>query len=171
MTWPNTQISTEHLDSGTDSPALARANLKSAVDNLNSLVAEFTVGTPASEQVLQYTGSTWTNQYPNLRRYSEPAYAHGTASGNITVNFANGNFQTITANANITIAYTNAPGSGTVTLLVTHGNSVVATFANANVRYSGNVRTLTSTEATDMIVATTVDSGGTYYVSIVKGFV
>ena len=171
MTWPNTQVSTQHLDAGTDSPALARANLKSAVDNLNSLVAEFNVGTPADYQVLQYAGNVWVNQQPQLKRYSEPVYSHGSTAGSINVNFDQGNFQTITATGNITVAFTNAPAAGTATLLVTHGNSVVATFSNANVKYSGNVRSLTSTEATDMIVATTVDAGGTYYVSIVKGFV
>jgi hypothetical protein len=171
MTWPNTQVSTSNLDSGTDSPALARANIKSAVDNLNSLVAEFNVSTPADYQVLQYAGNVWVNQQPQLKRYSEPVHSHGSTSGNITVNYNNGNFQTITATGNIALTFTNAPDAGTVTLLVTHGDSVVATFSNANVKYSGNVRSLTSTAATDMIVATTVDTGGTYYVSIVKGFV
>lgn len=39
MTWPNSAINTTNLDAGTDQPALARADLKSAVDAVNAMIA------------------------------------------------------------------------------------------------------------------------------------
>lgn len=62
MTWPTTPISTEHLDAGTDSPASARADIKSAVDNINAIAGEFgdvdTTGR-TTDDVLAWTGSQW----------------------------------------------------------------------------------------------------------------
>lgn len=40
MTWPNTTVSTTHLDAGTDEPRLARADLKDAVDKLNTIITD-----------------------------------------------------------------------------------------------------------------------------------
>ncbi len=40
MTWPTSAISTANLDSGTDSPAAARADLLAAVQALNSIINE-----------------------------------------------------------------------------------------------------------------------------------
>lgn len=62
MTWPTTPISTEHLDAGTDSPASARADIKSAVDNINAIAGEFsdvdTTG-KSTDDVLSWDGSKW----------------------------------------------------------------------------------------------------------------
>ena len=64
MTWPTTPVSTTNLDAGSDEPRLARADLKSAVDNVNAIAAEFGnvgISAPANNQVLKYNGSQWTN--------------------------------------------------------------------------------------------------------------
>jgi hypothetical protein len=62
MTWPTTPISTEHLDAGTDSPASARADIKSAVDNINAIAGEFgdvdTTG-KTTDDVLAWSGTQW----------------------------------------------------------------------------------------------------------------
>jgi hypothetical protein len=176
MTWPNTQVSTSNLDSGTDSPALARANIKSAVDNINSVVAEFanvSIVSPAQYQVLQYSTNVWQNQYPEINRYSEPVQTAG-SSGTVSIDFATGNQHRITTTGNIVLQFVNAPTSGTATVWITQGAGTAntVTLSNANVRYSSNIRTFSdSAGATDALIATTLDSGTNWYVSLVKGFV
>ena len=63
MSWPTTPVSTEHLDAGTDNPALARSDLKLAVDAVNAVAAEFgsvdLTTTPATQgQALVYDVAT-----------------------------------------------------------------------------------------------------------------
>jgi len=45
---------------------------------------------------------------------SETIYAHGTDGGAITLNHANGHYQTITSNASITLTFTNWPATTTL---------------------------------------------------------
>jgi len=45
---------------------------------------------------------------------SETVYAHGTTGGVITLNHANGHYQTITSNASITLTFTNWPATSTL---------------------------------------------------------
>lgn len=67
MTWPTTPVSTTNLDAGTDSPASARADLKTAVDNINAIAAEFgavdTTGRTTND-VLAWDGSKWAPATP-----------------------------------------------------------------------------------------------------------
>jgi hypothetical protein len=57
-TWPSaTKASTANLDSGTDSPASARADLKTNVDNVNSVIDMFNISSPSNEQILQYSSA------------------------------------------------------------------------------------------------------------------
>ena len=49
-----------------------------------------------------------------LKDTSETIYAHGTASGSITLNHNNGHYQTITSNASITLTFTNWPATATL---------------------------------------------------------
>jgi hypothetical protein len=62
MAWPTSSISTSNLDQGTDSPALARSQIKSTVDNVNSIAAEFgnvdTTGRSTND-VLTWDGAKW----------------------------------------------------------------------------------------------------------------
>ena len=194
MTWPNTQVSTQHLDSGTDNPGLARSDLKSAVDNINSVVSEFgNVNTASATegQVLTRVSNVWTGSTPtvygntqvaqylptftgvqNLTRYQEPVTTLATTTGAVTVSFADGNQHILNMTGNVTLGFTAAPVAGTITIVANTGaSSRSITFANT-VRYAGNIRSIsTTTNTIDVIVATTVDSGSTYLVSIVKGFV
>ena len=194
MTWPNTQVSTQHLDSGTDNPGLARSDLKSAVDNINSVVSEFgNVNTASATegQVLTRVSNVWTGSTPtvygntqvaqylptftgvqNLTRYQEPVTTLATTTGAVTVSFADGNQHILNMTGNVTLGFTAAPAAGTITIVANTGaSSRSITFANT-VRYAGNIRSIsTTTNTIDVIVATTVDSGSTYLVSIVKGFV
>ena len=176
MTWPTSAISTANLDQGSDNPALARAELKTAVDNINSIVAEFgnvAITSAANLQVIQYNGtaSQWQNQYAEMFRYSESVYTHSTTSGAVTIDFENGNVQRLPATGNITLAYTNFPACGTVTLVieqpatpvtVTFPANTLTQFADTTVSTVGNV--------VDLVITSTYNAGSTYLASIVKGF-
>jgi len=57
-TWPSaTKATTTHLDSGTDSPRLARTDLKQNVDNVNDIIDMFNISSPANNQILKYSTS------------------------------------------------------------------------------------------------------------------
>ena len=59
MTFPNTPISTANIDSDTDSVSLARADIKSAVDTVNSIIDEFQIEGADVNQTIQYDGTKW----------------------------------------------------------------------------------------------------------------
>lgn len=57
-TWPSaSKASTTNLDSGTDSPASARADIKQNVDNVNSIIDMFNIDSPSNNQILKYNTS------------------------------------------------------------------------------------------------------------------
>jgi hypothetical protein len=57
-TWPSaSKASTANLDSGTDSPASARADIKTNVDNVNSIIDMFNITSPTNNQILQYSSA------------------------------------------------------------------------------------------------------------------
>ena len=39
MTWPNTTISTDNVDAGSDEPRLARAQIKETIDAVNQMIS------------------------------------------------------------------------------------------------------------------------------------
>lgn len=128
------------------------------------------ITTPATDQVLQYSGNVWVNQYPQMTRYTEPTGNIGNVTGTVNVNWQSGNQQRLTMTGNVTLGFYNAPTSGTITVIVnTNSTNRAITFANT-ARFAGNVRTISTTNTTDIIVATTYDSGANYLISIIKGF-
>ncbi len=56
-TWPTNKAGTTHLDSGTDNPGLARADIKQNVDNVNDMIDTIVVDSPSNNQVLAYDNS------------------------------------------------------------------------------------------------------------------
>lgn len=57
-TWPSaSKAPTTNLDSGTDSPAAARADIKTNVDNVNSIIDMFNITSPSNNQILKYNTS------------------------------------------------------------------------------------------------------------------
>jgi len=177
MTWPNTTpISTANVDSGLDNPALARVQIQTSIENINAVVAEFSnvgISSAADTQVLQYMANTsqWNNRYPELHRYTERTYDHGTTSGNVVINYNNGNVQKLTANGNVNFSFTNFPTTGTVSVVLRHQTTpAVATFP-ATVLAAGNDRFLsTDSNVSDIIHISTVGTASTHYVTIVRGF-
>lgn len=58
-TWPTSSASTANLDAGTDKPSLARADLKTNVDNTNAIIDMFNVtASPTNNYILKYSSST-----------------------------------------------------------------------------------------------------------------
>ena len=54
-TWPSgTKAGTGNLDAGTDSPRLARPDIKQNVDNVNSIIDMFNIDSPSASQILKY---------------------------------------------------------------------------------------------------------------------
>jgi hypothetical protein len=53
-TWPTTKAGTTHLDSGSDNPGSARADIKQNVDNVNDMIDTIVVNSPSANQVLAY---------------------------------------------------------------------------------------------------------------------
>ena len=66
MAWPTTNASTANVDSGSDNPGLARADIKQNIDNINSIINEFgevVITSPSNGQALVYDAdnSRWIN--------------------------------------------------------------------------------------------------------------
>ena len=58
-TWPSSsKAGTTHLDSGSDSPRLARVDIKQNVDNVNDIIDMFDIDSPTNTQILKYNSST-----------------------------------------------------------------------------------------------------------------
>ena len=71
-TWPTgSKASTANLDAGTDSPRLARPDIKQNVDNVNAIVDMFNIDSPTADQILKYNTSN--------ARFELAADATGTA--------------------------------------------------------------------------------------------
>src|SRR6056300_605158 len=67
-TWPSgTKASTANVDSGTDLISQARPDIKQNIDNVNSIIDSFDIGTPTAGTVLSYNSGTsnWQQVDPN----------------------------------------------------------------------------------------------------------
>jgi hypothetical protein len=57
-TWPSsTKASTDNVDSGSDKPRLARADIKQNIDNTNSIIDMFDITTPSDKDTLVYNST------------------------------------------------------------------------------------------------------------------
>jgi hypothetical protein len=58
-TWPSsTKASTDNVDSGSDKPRLARADIKQNIDNTNSIIDMFDITTPSDKDTLVYNSTS-----------------------------------------------------------------------------------------------------------------
>lgn len=175
MTWPTTPVSTQYLDEGTDEPRLARANIKSAVDNVNSIAAEFgnvAISSSANYQVLQHNGTVYRNTYPEMARYTEPISNVSPTTGNITINCAAGNNFMLTPTGACSVTFANLAAGSTATLWI-HWNTGYNVAVNS-VKWSGGFATLSnSSSSTDAVIVTRLGASfdDYYFASLVKGFV
>lgn len=100
-TWPTSSASTANLDAGTDKPSLARADLKTNVDNTNAVIDMFNVGaSPTNDYILKYSSST-----TKFEMVAAPTsgMTDFTVAGDTGTNqtIANGNTLTITGGTNL----------------------------------------------------------------------
>lgn len=109
-TWPSSPASTANLDAGTDKPSLARADLKTNVDNTNAIIEMFNISSPSNNQILKYNSTTTKFELASDSSGIATVSADATPSlgGNLNVN---GNSIVSTSNGNITVA---PNGSGNV---------------------------------------------------------
>ena len=85
------------------------SNAKSEIEDLQSKVV---LKSALSGTSLDNSGgAALLNDY-ELRDMSETRVAKGTTSGTVTVNYAEGSYQTLTTNGNISLNFSNFPASG-----------------------------------------------------------
>ena len=112
-TWPaGSKAATTHLDAGTDSPRLARSDIKQNVDNVNAIIDMFNIDSPSANQILKYNTSN--------ARFELASDDTGTNSGitfagddSAGINIADGGQLYIQGGTNITTS-TNSDGTLTI---------------------------------------------------------
>ena len=198
-TWPSaSKASTTNLDSGTDSPASARADLKTNVDNVNSVIDMFNITSPSNNQILKYNNSNSrfelaTNFDPaspgaigsstassgaftsissstnaTLKDIRETVYSLTYAS-TITPDVANGTIQKVTLTGNVTFsAFSNPVAGQSMTLIVTQDGTGSRTLTST-MKWSGGTKTL-STAAGSIDIISVFYDGTDYYASLGKAF-
>jgi len=68
-TWPSsTKASTDNVDSGSDKPRLARADIKQNIDNTNAIIDSFNITSPAEGQTLVYDSSNARFELNNIQQ-------------------------------------------------------------------------------------------------------
>ena len=118
-TWPTSSASTANLDAGTDKPSLARADLKTNVDNTNAIIDMFNVtASPTNNYILKYSSST-----TKFEMVAAPTSGIATVSADTTPSLGGnlnvaGNSIVSTSNGNITVA---PNGSGNLFLTPSTG--------------------------------------------------
>jgi len=101
---------------------------------------------------------------PTLKDYSINGEVLGLLNANTALNFANANFFSATANANVTISFSNPSPANTLSgcvLALTNGGSKTITWSN--VAWSGNTAPTLTSNGLDLLVFVTYDSGSTIH--------
>jgi hypothetical protein len=113
---------------------------------------------------LQVTGNT------QIRALQETVVVTGFTGGAWTANCAAGTIQKATLGSNITsLAFTNMPAGGSVTLIITQDATGGRTLTTTGIKYAGASSTLsTAANAIDML--NILFDGTNYYGSLVKGY-
>ena len=140
-TWPTSSASTANLDAGTDKPSLARADLKTNVDNTNAIIDMFNVtASPTNDYILKYSSATTKFEMVAL-----------SASGmtDFTVAGDSGTSQTVSNGNTLTIA------GGT------NLNSVASATDTITVNLDTTITGLTSLTSTTVVAGTVTTSGAT----------
>ena len=119
---------------------------------------------------IQTNGNLVVTGNTKIQALQETVYATGFTGGAWTANVALGTIQTATLTSNITsLAFTNMPPGGTVTLIITQGGSGSYTLTTTGIKYAGASSTLsTAVGAIDML--NILFDGTNYYGSLVKGY-
>ena len=136
-TWPTSSASTANLDAGTDKPSLARADLKTNVDNTNAIIDMFNVtASPANNQILKYSSSTTKFEMVAAPTSGMTSFTVAGDSGTQTVE--DGNTLTIAGGTGLTSVAT-ATDTVTVNLDNTAVTPASYTYASITVDAQGRI--------------------------------
>jgi len=161
-TWPaGTKAGTTNLDAGTDSPRLARPDIKQNVDNVNAIIDMFNIDSPSANQILKYNSSNARFELgtDNTGSSAGITFAGDDSAG---INIADGGQLYIQGGTNITTS-TNSDGTLTITGAaiptntneLTNGAGFITDNGNGDITFIGS--TMTSPSNADI----TLDPAGT----------
>jgi len=145
------------------------AAIKTALSYANSEITDI----QTNGAVLNADNNFGGNQQYNAEFLynSQTVYALGTVSGNVEIDYHNGQIQSLTTSGNITLSFTNFPDSGLageITLILTLGGS------SHTITYPGGANTSgwanPTFTGTFLINFFTINGGSTIYVSNKRGF-
>ena len=166
-TWPSaSKASTTNLDSGTDKPRLARADLKNNVDNVNNIIDYFNVSSATDGDMLVYNSNTAKVELGtsnggllNIKESTKETINNIVAtSGSVTVDVTAAPVHVITINNNTDFNFTNMTAGTSVALIIKiNANSTTVTFTGGvgatAVKFPGGAPTITqSTGNIDYVV-------------------
>ena len=105
---------------------------------------------------------------PQLKDYSETVNAIGSKTTSFSVDFEDGNVQSLTVGGDMTVSFSNAPTSGkagTVTLVITNGGAHTVTWPSGlqTVKWPGGVAPTLTSSGTDILTFLTTNAGVTIY--------
>jgi len=161
-TWPSgSKATTNHLDSGTDKPRLARPEIKQNVDNTNDIIDYFTDGTGD----LTITGS----QIDINKGYKEKVNSL-TSSSSITVDANTASVHTVTLAHNATFTISNMTAGQSVSVIVTQDGTGNRTATFSSVKFPTGVVTSLSTGAGDIDIINIFYDGTNLLGSILRDF-
>lgn len=157
-TWPaSSKASTANLDSGSDKPRLARADIKDNVDNVNDIIDFFDGASPADGDIFVYNSSnakfeknTSNSKFTKIvQTPKETINAISANSGAVDVDATLAPVHTMTLTGNTTYTFTNMTAGTSVMLIIKiNSNDKTATFTSdgsTRVKFPGGAPTLTTT--------------------------
>jgi hypothetical protein len=190
-TWPSTKAATTNLDSGSDKPSLARADIKQNVDNVNAIIDMFDLTGSTDGDILVYdtTSGTFQLEAPpvtivgndlkmipastgksvvnNINYYESPYTL--TYASTITPDVANGNVQIVTLTGAVTFsAFSNSIAGQSLTLIVKQ-DGTGSRALTSTMKFAGGTKTL-STAANSVDIITVFYDGTNYWASLGKDF-
>lgn len=153
----NTDIESINIAEG-----CAPSGINNAIRELMVHLKEFQTG--SSGDPLTVAGAFVTTGQSTMAGVAETRTALGTGSGTQTANLSLGNYFTLTANGNTTIAASNVPATGkvgTFVLELTNGGAYTITHLTGVTWVDGTPPILTSS-GTDVLAFYTYDGGTTW---------
>jgi hypothetical protein len=161
-TWPSaSKASTTNLDSGTDKPRLARADIKQNVDNVNDIIDYFTDDTGditiAGDQI-------------GLNKGYKENINTLTSDTNITVDANTASVHSVTLAHNATFTISNMTAGQSVSVIVTQDGTGNRTGTFTSVKFPTGVTTALSTGASDIDIINIFYDGTNLLGTILKDF-
>lgn len=161
MAWPSTKAATTNIDAGSDKPALARADIKQNIDNVNSII--------------DYYGGVNSGSYDTVGDYNKQQYfglTTLTAGATINWNLNDNQVATVTLDQNSTLANpTNQQAGATYVLIVKQpaGANYTLSFGTDYLFSTGSAPTITATNAAIDII-TFISDGTNMYGGFLQDF-